>query len=192
MTTFSLHSFTRAPSAPGWEVLRIDGRWQADAPEQLPEPWLLVDDGRRGLHVTPAPPVAPPSADPSGSRWVASFPLPSDLLVSGRLAYALRCGDHVTIDLPRPIPGTPDATAASAAAGIKADAPITPATHTSPASPPRTEETARELEALKAQVRSAQARARAAERALGATRAALALAEEDRLEFMRTRGTDQT
>jgi hypothetical protein len=175
MAIFELHDFTRAPAAPGWEVLRIEGVWRAGNPRRLPYAWLVVDDGRRALRVMPAPAVAHPVADPAGRQWSAVFPLPSDLLASGRLAYALRCGDAVTIDLPRPVAGAPDPTGADAPASAAAG-PGTAAAQYNAA------EGARQLEELEARVRNAEARARASERALEASRAALTLAEEARLE----------
>lgn len=175
MAIFELHGFTRAPAAPGWEVLRIEGVWRAGATKRLPYAWLVVDDGRRALRVMPAPAVAHPVADPAGSQWSAVFPLPSDLLATGRLAYALRCGDVVTIDLPRPVPAAPDPQGADAAAAAAAPPAAAAAQHNAA-------EAARQLTELEGRVRNAEARARAAERALEASRAALTLAEEARLE----------
>lgn len=175
MAIFELHAFTRSPAAPGWEVLRIEGVWRAGRPRRLPYAWLVVDDGRRPLRVMPAPAVAHPVADPAGSQWSAVFPLPTDVLASGRLAYALRCGDVVTIDLPRPVPGPPDPAGADAAAAAGAAPGAAAAQHNAA-------EAARQREELEHRVRNAEARARAAERALEASRAALTLAEEARIE----------
>lgn len=175
MAIFELHSFTRSPAAPGWEVLRLEGVWRAGRAKRLPYAWLVVDDGRRALRVMPAPAVAHPVADPAGSQWSAVFPLPSDLLASGRLAYALRCGDEVTIDLPRPAAGPPDPAGADAAASAAAGPGVAAAQHNAA-------EAARQREELEQRVRHAEARARASERALEASRAALTLAEEARLE----------
>ena len=175
MAIFELHGFTRAPAAPGWEVLRIEGVWRAGYTRRLPYAWLVVDDGRRALRVMPAPAVAHPVADPAGSQWSAVFPLPSDLLASGRLAYALRCGDAVTIDLPRPVAGAPDPVGRRRPRrGCRR------AGHRRRAVQRRRGR--RQLEELEARVRNAEARARASERALEASRAALTLAEEARLE----------
>lgn len=175
MAIFELHAFTRSAAAPGWEVLRLEGVWRSGTTRRLPYAWLVVDDGRRALRVMPAPAVAHPVADPAGGQWAAVFPLPSDLLASGRLAYALRCGDVVTIDLPRPTPGAPDAAGADAAAAAGAGPGAAAEQHNAA-------EAARQQAELEHRVRSAEARARAAERALEASRAALTLAEEARLE----------
>lgn len=175
MAIFELHTFTRSAAAPGWEVLRLDGVWRAGRPRRLPYAWLVVDDGRRALRVMPAPAVAHPVADPAGGQWSAVFPLPSDLLATGRLAYALRCGDVVTIDLPRPTAGAPDPSGADAAAAAAAAPGVAAAQHNQA-------EADRQHQELEARVRNAEARARASERALEASRAALTLAEEARLE----------
>ncbi|MBJ7331316.1 MAG: hypothetical protein JHC95_15595 [Solirubrobacteraceae bacterium] len=172
MAIFELHGFTRSPAAPGWEVLRLSGIWRSGHARRLPYAWLLVDDGRRALRVMPAPAVAHPVADPAGSQWDAAFPLPSDLLGSGRLAFALRCGDVVTIDLPRPTPGAPDPDGANAAGEPAAAA----------AAQHNAAEAERQRAELEDRVRAAEARARASERALEASRAALTLAEESRME----------
>lgn len=175
MAIFELHAFTRSAAAPGWEVLRLEGVWRAGSTKRLPYAWLVVDDGRRALRVMPAPAVAHPVADPAGSQWAAVFPLPSDLLATGRLAYALRCGDVVTIDLPRPTAGPPDPSGADAAAAAAAGPGVATAQYNAA-------EAERQLAELQGRVRNAEARARASERALEASRAALTLAEEARIE----------
>lgn len=172
MPSFELHSFIRSPAAPGWEVLRVYGLWRAGSAQRLPYVWLVVDDGQRVLRVMPAPAVTHPVASPAGGMWSADFPLPTDLLAGRRTAFALQCGDAATVDLPRPEPGPPEPAGANRAGESAVQAELER----------RAGEARRQREELEYAVRSAEARARASERALEASRAALTMAEEARLE----------
>src|SRR5829696_950351 len=94
---FEVDRFERVDASPGTALLRLSGRFDG-AVRDVPS--LVVDDGRSTRTVAPLP-------DPSGGRpgaggaWRGAFPVPLELLESGRVAYALRAGAGV-VDLPRP------------------------------------------------------------------------------------------
>src|SRR4051794_30031188 len=100
---FEVERFERVDASAGTVLLRLAGTFRADAPTELRLPELVVDDGRRARRIMPLPDpsAGAPAADPDGRAWRAAFPVPADVLESGRIAYALDASDAV-IDLPRP------------------------------------------------------------------------------------------
>jgi hypothetical protein len=91
---FRLERFERVDASAGTALLRVLGEWDgAETPE------LLIDDGRERRRVRALP---DPSGGAGGLR--AAFPVPSALLGSGSVAFALvsQAGELVA-DLPRPV-----------------------------------------------------------------------------------------
>jgi hypothetical protein len=91
---FRLERFERVDASAGTALLRVLGEWDgAETPE------LMIDDGRERRRVRALP---DPSGGAGGLR--AAFPVPSALLGSGSVAFALvsQAGELVA-DLPRPV-----------------------------------------------------------------------------------------
>src|SRR3954452_20751206 len=113
---FEVERFERVDASSGTALLRLAGTFRADVPTELPSPELVIDDGRRSQLVSalPDPSAGAPAADPDGRTGRAAFPVPSELLDGGRIAYALETRDAGVIDLPaparpRPVPPRPAA-----------------------------------------------------------------------------------
>src|SRR3954447_19812971 len=96
---FEVDRFERVDASSGTALLRLAGHFDVEVDGG---PVLVVDDGRRSQEISPLP-------DPSrvaGRAWRGAFAVPTELLESGRVAYALRVGGSF-IDLPRPAGRTP-------------------------------------------------------------------------------------
>ncbi|HEX6388815.1 MAG TPA: hypothetical protein VFZ89_05205, partial [Solirubrobacteraceae bacterium] len=91
---FEVDRFEHVAASPGTALLRIAGRWRADARERLPPPILVVDDGRRThrLQALPGPDDASPLAAPEGPEWRTAFSAPADLVNKERVVFALEAG----------------------------------------------------------------------------------------------------
>jgi len=99
--------FEIVPVNAGTVLLRLEGRWYADAREPLPMPTLVVDDGRRSQRLAslPGPDATPPQAGPDAELWRASYPTPATLLQDdARIVFALDAGRGIIVDLPAPAP----------------------------------------------------------------------------------------
>jgi len=99
--------FEIVPVNAGTVLLRLEGRWYADAREPLPMPTLVVDDGRRSQRLAslPGPDATAPQAGPDAELWRASYPTPAALLQDdARMAFALDAGRGIIVDLPAPAP----------------------------------------------------------------------------------------
>src|SRR5687767_14670642 len=100
---FDVERFERIDASADTALLRLSGRWRADAEVSLGVPVLLVDDGRRAHPVKPLPDPSggAASTSPAGSEWRAAFPVPQALLTA-RSAFALRAGAAGVVEIPRP------------------------------------------------------------------------------------------
>jgi hypothetical protein len=103
--SFELERFERVVAVPGIALLRVTGRFRADAVARLKPPVLVVDDGGAQRHIEALPGAAgvTPMAGPAGGvPWRGGFPLPAEDFRPDA-AFVLDTGAAGTIELPRPV-----------------------------------------------------------------------------------------
>jgi hypothetical protein len=109
--SFELERFERVVAVPGIALLRVSGRFRAEAVARLEPPVLLVDGGGgpRRIQALPGAAGVTPMAGPGGGvPWRGGFPVPAHA-VKADAAFALEAGAAGTIELPRPVDGPADA-----------------------------------------------------------------------------------
>lgn len=96
------YEFVRAGDDLG--LLRMAGRWLADAPRVVPDVLLTVERDGDLVEIAPLPDPngADPRATPAGEPWRGAFTIPVELAVDPRSRFALAAGDEMPVALPRP------------------------------------------------------------------------------------------
>ncbi|MEA2390605.1 MAG: hypothetical protein QOK31_714 [Solirubrobacteraceae bacterium] len=157
---FELETFEHVSTGGGAVLLRLSGRWGAEAPAS---PSLLVDDGRRShaLRALPAP------APAGRGAWQAAFAADPHV-IDARSAFALRAADGDLVDLPAPR-ARPKPTRTASPPVAEPDGSLAEARRQAMLFLQSRLEAEQEAHA------AALARAEAAETSLGETRAAIAL-----------------
>jgi hypothetical protein len=103
--SFELERFERVVAVPGIALLRVTGRFRADAVARLEPPVLVVDEGgaQRRIDALPGAAGLTPMAGPGGGvPWRGGFPVPAED-VKPDSAFVLDTGAAGTIELPRPV-----------------------------------------------------------------------------------------
>src|SRR4051812_38692499 len=115
---FALEREERITAGPAKVLLRLAGRWYADAETTLGPAALLLPDGQQ-VSALPAPGEAEPTAAPEGRAWRAAFAVPASALEEGIAALWLQAGESVValepVD-PGEVPVAPSTAAARDAA----------------------------------------------------------------------------
>ena len=100
---FELEEFEYVPATAGTALLRVAGRWHAEAERELPPLGLVVRTPVGDDRVEPLPDAArgAPTATPDGAPWRAAFSVAIHVLTSGSATFVL-AGDGVELELPAP------------------------------------------------------------------------------------------
>src|SRR5829696_9048556 len=98
---FELEEFEYLPATTGTALVRVAGKWRADAEQELPPMALLVWTPLGDDRVTPLPDANRDgaTADAEGLPWRAAFSLAIHVLTSGEATFLL-AGEGVEVELP--------------------------------------------------------------------------------------------
>lgn len=91
---FELAHFERVDASPTTALLRVSGTWAPEPPD--PPPTLLAADGAFSRRIAPLPDPAGAAAQP----WRAAYPVPTSMLETPGIWFALVSGDGPSVALP--------------------------------------------------------------------------------------------
>jgi len=100
---FELEEFEYVPATAGTALVRVAGKWHAEAEHELPSLALLVRTpvGDDRVEALPDAAHAEAAATPDGSPWRAAYSLAIHVLTGGTAAFLLD-GEGIQLELPAP------------------------------------------------------------------------------------------